>query len=69
MSVPTTTIEYRLPKAGVNASHAIDPVLTSTLQFDGIHNLVQQEAQIPRLKASEVLVKIHAVSLQVGHNY
>ncbi|EMD30917.1 hypothetical protein CERSUDRAFT_109716 [Gelatoporia subvermispora B] len=31
---------------------------------DGFHNLIIQEATIPLLKSSEVLVKVHAVSLQ-----
>ena len=35
------------------------------LMADGFHNLALKEAPIPRLKSTEVLVKIHAVSLQV----
>ncbi|PIL33945.1 hypothetical protein GSI_03653 [Ganoderma sinense ZZ0214-1] len=31
---------------------------------EGFHNLILQEAPIPTLKSTEVLVKIHAVSLQ-----
>ncbi|OCH90148.1 NAD(P)-binding protein [Obba rivulosa] len=31
---------------------------------DGIHNLTLQEAKLPPIKSSDVLVKIHAVSLQ-----
>ncbi|KAI0728248.1 NAD-P-binding protein [Fomitopsis betulina] len=46
MSIPTTTREYRLPKA------------------DGIHNLTLEEAPVPAPKATEVFVKVHAVSLQ-----
>jgi len=46
MPVPTTTREYRLPKA------------------DGFHNLTLQEASIRTPKSTEVLVKVHAVSLQ-----
>nr|VWO95508.1 Uncharacterized protein [Ganoderma boninense] len=34
---------------------------------DGFHNLILQESPIPTLKSTEVLVKIHAVSLQVGN--
>ncbi|KAI0772441.1 NAD-P-binding protein [Trametes elegans] len=33
-------------------------------KVDGFHNLTLTEAPIPKLKATEVLVKIHAVSLQ-----
>ena len=33
-------------------------------QVDGFHNLTIKEAAIPKLKTTEVLVKIHAVSLQ-----
>ncbi|KAI0767112.1 NAD-P-binding protein [Fomes fomentarius] len=33
-------------------------------KVDGFHNLTLQEAAIPKLQASEVLVKVHAVSLQ-----
>ena len=36
------------------------------LKVDGFHNLTLQEAPIPKLKSVEVLVKVHAVSLQVG---
>ncbi len=32
--------------------------------MDGFHNLTLIEAPIPKLKATEVLVKVHAVSLQ-----
>lgn len=35
-------------------------------KVDGFHNLTLQEAPIPKLKSTEVLIKIHAVSLQVG---
>ncbi|KAI0673129.1 NAD-P-binding protein [Trametes maxima] len=33
-------------------------------KVDGFHNLTLTEAPIPQLKATEVLVKVHAVSLQ-----
>ncbi|KAI0742920.1 NAD-P-binding protein [Daedaleopsis nitida] len=33
-------------------------------KVDGFHNLTLQEAAIPKLKSTEVLVKVHAVSLQ-----
>ncbi|KAI0632994.1 NAD-P-binding protein [Trametes polyzona] len=33
-------------------------------KVDGFHNLTLTEAPIPKLKATEVLVKVHAVSLQ-----
>ncbi|PIL25844.1 hypothetical protein GSI_11597 [Ganoderma sinense ZZ0214-1] len=33
-------------------------------KVDGFHNLTLQEAPIPKLKSTEVLVKVHAVSLQ-----
>ena len=33
---------------------------------DGFHNLTIVEAPIPKLKSTEVLIKIHAVSLQVS---
>ena len=33
--------------------------------MDGFHNLTLTTSPIPKLKATEVLVKIHAVSLQV----
>ena len=36
------------------------------LKADGFHNLTLQQAPIPKLKSTEVLVKVHAVSLQVG---
>ena len=32
---------------------------------DGFHNLTLTEAPIPKLKSTEVLLKVHAVSLQV----
>ena len=35
-------------------------------KVDGFHNLTLEEAPIPKLKSTEVLVKVHAVSLQVG---
>lgn len=34
-------------------------------QADGIHNLTLEEAPVPAPKATEVFVKVHAVSLQV----
>ncbi|KDQ55973.1 hypothetical protein JAAARDRAFT_133127 [Jaapia argillacea MUCL 33604] len=46
MSLPSTTREYRLPKA------------------DGFHNLVIEQAELRSVKSTEVLVKVHAVSLQ-----
>lgn len=33
--------------------------------MDGFHNLTLVEAPIPELKSTQVLVKVHAVSLQV----
>ncbi|KAI0758962.1 NAD-P-binding protein [Fomes fomentarius] len=33
-------------------------------KVDGFHNLTLQEAAIPKLQATEVLLKVHAVSLQ-----
>ena len=33
--------------------------------MDGFHNLTLTTSSIPKLKVTEVLVKIHAVSLQV----
>lgn len=39
-------------------------ILMYTPQVDGFHNLTLTEAPIPKLKATEVLVKVHAVSLQ-----
>ncbi|KAI0758950.1 NAD-P-binding protein [Fomes fomentarius] len=33
-------------------------------KVDGFHNLTLQEAEIPKLRATQVLVKVHAVSLQ-----
>lgn len=40
------------------------PIIRSlTLQTDGFHNLTLTESPIPQLKATEVLVKVHAVSL------
>ena len=68
MSVPQKTREYRLPKVRLEPSceshHNVDIDLAS--QVDGFHNLTLQEAAIPKLQATEVLVKIHAVSLQVS---
>ncbi|EMD34895.1 hypothetical protein CERSUDRAFT_54054 [Gelatoporia subvermispora B] len=46
MGIPTTTREYRLPKA------------------DGFHNLTIEQAMLPQPNSSQVLVKVHAVSLQ-----
>ncbi|OCH92534.1 NAD-P-binding protein [Obba rivulosa] len=46
MTIPTTTREYRLPKA------------------DGFHNLTIEQSTLPQPSSSEVLVKVHAVSLQ-----
>ncbi|KAH9941008.1 NAD(P)-binding protein [Amylocystis lapponica] len=46
MAIPTTTREYRLPKA------------------DGFKSLVIQNASVRPPKSSEVLLKVHAVSLQ-----
>ncbi|KAH9924506.1 chaperonin 10-like protein [Fomitopsis serialis] len=46
MPIPSTTREYRLPKA------------------DGFHNLTLTEASIHPPRSTEVLVKVHAVSLQ-----
>lgn len=42
------------------------PLPIDTIQQIGSYrNLVISEAEIPKLKSNEVLVKIHAVSLQV----
>ncbi|KZP33112.1 NAD(P)-binding protein [Athelia psychrophila] len=51
MSIPNTAREYRLPKLGKYQSGA------------GIEGLVFQTSAIASPKATEVLVKIHAVSL------
>ncbi|KAI0689391.1 NAD-P-binding protein [Cytidiella melzeri] len=48
MSIPTQTRQYVLPKASL---------------FDAIENLTIREVPITQPKASEVLVKVHAVSL------
>ena len=32
---------------------------------DGFHNLTLTESLVPTLKSAEVLIKVHAVSLQV----
>ena len=36
---------------------------------DGIHCLTLQESPIPKLKSLEVLLKVHAVSLQVRSSH
>ena len=69
VSLPQTTREYRLPKV---RRRLLGSVICKKyiwlncfcLQIDGFHNLTLQEAPIPKLKSIEVLVKVHAVSLQ-----
>lgn len=43
--------------------HAISTPRSLVLQADGFHNLTLTQSPIPKLKATEVLVKVHAVSL------
>ncbi|KII94432.1 hypothetical protein PLICRDRAFT_100032 [Plicaturopsis crispa FD-325 SS-3] len=58
----TNSREYRLPKVWLFVS--LEGFYShKNLQLDGVHNLTIGEALLPKLKATEVLVKIHAVSL------
>ena len=63
MSLPTITRQYTLSKVGETTY--ILPTYAHKQQVGSYKNLVLGDAALPKLKANEVLVKIHAVSLQV----
>lgn len=65
MSIPSVSREYRLPKVR-SQKHDMSQAWLNRyiLQYEGFNSLTLTEAEIPKLKSHEVLLKVHAVSLQ-----
>lgn len=64
MALPATTKEYFWTK--VRPLPVFKQYSKHPSQIGAIENLSSRERRLPHVKSHEVLVKIHAVSLQVG---